>query len=327
MLRWPDGFRCPRCCNDEAWSRRNGLYECAGCGLQTSVTSGAIFQDTKKPLRVWFRAIWHVTGHKYGANALGLQRVLGLGSYRTAWSWLHKLRRAMVRPSLDRLSGVVQVDESYIGGEKPGKRGRGAAGKSLILIAAQVDGTRIGRVRLRRIPDASAASLETAVQQSVEPGSVVRTDRWQGYNQLSRFGYTHELVRQGADVGGNLLPFCHKTAGILKRWLLGTLQGAVSQEHLDYYLDEFTFRFNRRTSRSRGKRFYRLVQQAGAIEPVPVKCMVKHVRGRPPQHKIWGLPETSAYPGTPIPCFPQQYQSVIVTHWFKSGARIDRTHC
>jgi transposase-like protein/predicted RNA-binding Zn-ribbon protein involved in translation (DUF1610 family) len=286
ILRWPDGFRCPRCGKDGVWRGTSGLYECAGCGLQTSVTAGTIFQDTKKPLRVWFRAIWHVTSQKYGANALGLQRVLGLGSYRTAWSWLHKLRRAMVRPGRDRLSGVIQVDESYIGGEKPGKRGRGAAGKSLVLIAAQVDGTRIGRVRLQRIPDASALSLETAVQQSVEPSSVVRTDGWQGYSQLGQLGYIHEVVRQGADIGRDLLPFCHKVAGLLKRWLLGTLHGAVSHEHLDYYLDEFTFRFNRRTSRSRGKLFYRLIQQAAAIEPVPVKSMVKHARGRRPQHKI-----------------------------------------
>ena len=285
-LRWPDGFRCPRCRHDEPWPRSNGLYECARCGLQTSVSAGTIFQDTKKPLRLWFRAIWHVTSQKYGANALGLQRVLGFGSYRTAWTWLHKLRRAMVRPWRDRLSGVVQVDESYIGGKKPGKRGRGTTGKTLVLIVAQVDGTRIGRVRLRQVTDASAASLEPAVEQAVEPGAVVCTDGWRGYSQLKRLGYLHEVVRQDAEVGDNLLPFCHQVASLLKRWLMGTHQGAVSHEHLDYYLDEFTFRFNRRTSRSRGKLFYRLVQQAAAVEPVPLKSMVKHARGRTPQHKM-----------------------------------------
>ncbi len=285
-LRWPDGFRCPRCNHRKPWPRANGLYECSRCGFQTSVTSGTIFHDTKKPLRLWFRAMWHVTSQKYGANALGLQRVLGLGSYRTAWSWLHKLRRAMVRPGRDRLAGIVQVDESYIGGEKPGKRGRGAAGKALVVIAAQVDGTRIGRIRLRQVADASAASLEPAVEQAVEPEAVVRTDGWSGYSQLKRLGYVHEVVRKHAEVGDDLLPFCHQVAGLLKRWLLGTHQGAVSHEHLDYYLDEFTFRFNRRTSRHRGKLFYRLVQQAAAVEPVPVKSLIKHARGRKPEHNM-----------------------------------------
>jgi len=285
-MRWPDGFRCPRCGSDSAWTRRNGLYECRGCGVQTSVTAGTIFQDTKKPLRVWFRALWHVTSQKYGANALGVQRVLGLGSYRTAWSWLHKLRRAMVRPGRERLSGVIQVDESYVGGEKSGKRGRGAAGKSLVLIAAEIDGTRLGRLRLCRICDASGASIEPAIQAAVASGATVCTDGWSGYSRLSRLGYAHEVIRATAAVGDDLLPGCHQAAGLLKRWRLGTLQGAVSHEHLEYYLDEFTFRFNRRTSRSRGKLFYRLVQQAATIEPVPLKAMVKQARGRAPHHNM-----------------------------------------
>lgn len=286
-LRWPDGFHCPHCRCQKFWEGKRGLYECAECGSQTSVSAGTIFQDTKKPLSLWFRAIWHVTGQKYGANALGLQRVVGFGSYRTAWLWLHKLRRAMVRPGRDRLSGTVEVDESYIGGKKkPGKRGRGAAGKALVVIAAELDGARIGRIRLRRVPDASAESLEDAVQQAVEPGSVVRTDGWRGYSQLDRLGYIHNVVREDADVGENLLQSCHRVAGLLKRWLMGTHQGAVSHEHLGYYLDEYTFRFNRRTSRYRGKLFYRLLQQAMAVEPVPLKSMIKHARGRRPQYNI-----------------------------------------
>ena len=286
MLRWPDGFQCPRGGQQKFWARDRCLHECAKCGFQMSVTAGTIFQDTKKPLTLWFRTIWHVTSQKYGANALGLQRVFGFGSYRTPWTWLHKLRRAMVRPGRDRLSGIVEVDESYIGGKKAGKRGRGAAGKTLVVIAAQLDGSRIGRIRLRQVPDASAESLEDAVQQTVEVGSEVRTDGWAGYNRLNRLGYIHEIVREEVDVGDNLLPFCHRTAGLLKRWLLGTHQGAVSHEHMDYYLDEFTFRFNRRTSRYRGKLFYRLLQQAMTVEPVPLKAIVKHARGRMPQHNI-----------------------------------------
>jgi len=268
-LRWPDGFRCPRCAGPSSWSTRRGLYHCLQCGVQTSVTAGTIFQDTKKPLRLWFRAMWYVTSQKYGVSALGLQRVLGLGSYRTAWTWLHKLRRAMVRPGRDRLSGTVEVDETYIGGARAGKRGRGAAGKALVVIAAQLEGARIGRIRLKQVADASGASLETAVRAAVEPGSAIRTDDWSGYRFLSKGGYTHHVVRTTANVGEDPLPKAHQVASLLKRWWLGTHQGAIRPSHLDYYLEEYTFRFNRRTSRSRGKLFYRLVQQAVAIDPVP----------------------------------------------------------
>jgi len=268
-LRWPDGFRCLRCGHPEAWAMRRGLYRCRSCRFETSVTAGTIFQDTRKPLRLWFHAIWHLTSQKYGANALGLKRVLGLGSYETAWMWLHKLRRAMVRPGRDPLSGMVQVDEIYIGGEKPGKRGRGAIGKSLVVIMVELKDGKIGRIRLRRVPDASGPSLEGAVKEGVEPVSIVQTDGWVSYGRLSELGYVHEIIRKEAAVGRNLLPKVNRVAALLKRWLLGTYQGRVEPSHLDYYLDEFTFRFNRRTSRSRGKLFYRLIEQAVAIEPVP----------------------------------------------------------
>ena len=282
QLRWPDGFVCPRCQATTAWGTKRALIVCGSCGYQASVTAGTIFEGTHKPLRMWFHAIWWVTSQKTGASALGLQRVLGLGSYYTAWTWLHKLRRAMVRPGRDRISGGVEVDESYIGGEKSGKRDRGEAGKALVVIAAQIDGTRIGRIRLRRVPDASAKSLEDAIREGVEPGSTVRTDGWKGYNGLNRIGYIHDVVREEADVGDSLLPRCHRVASLLKRWMMGTHQGAISHEHLDYYLDEYTFRFNRRTSCYRGKLFYRLIQQAVAVEASPYKTMVKHVRGRRP---------------------------------------------
>ncbi len=285
-LRWPNGFQCPRCKRDKAWLRNNGLYECAYCGLKTSIVAGTIFQDTKKSLCLWFRAIWHVTSQKYGANALGLQRLLGLGSYRTAWTWLHKLRRAMVRPDRDKLSGIVQVDEAYIGGKKSGKRGRGAAGKALVEIMTQIKGAHIGRIRLQRVPNASAESLEEAIQGAIEPGSIIWTDGWKGYNQLKSLGYTHEIIRPETEVGDNLLPQCNRVASLLQRWLLGTHQGAVSHDHLDYYLDEYTFRFNRRTSQHRGKLFYRLIQQAVTVQPTPLKSMIKHVRGQKPQHNI-----------------------------------------
>jgi transposase-like protein/ribosomal protein L37AE/L43A len=267
-IRWPDGFRCPNCECPEAWITERGLWHCTGCGHQTSVTAGTIFQDTRKPLRLWFRAMWYLVSQKQGVSALGLQRVLGLTRYETTWIWLHKLRTAMVRPGRDRLSGTVQVDETFIGGQRPGKRGRGAAGKALVLIAAEDKGEHVGRIRLFRVPDASAASLSIAVQKMVDPGSVVHTDGWLGYAGVGDMGYIHENVRSSAEVGDNLLPLAHRVASLLKRWIGGTHQGAVHPSHLDYYLDEFTFRFNRRTSRSRGKLFYRLMQQAVQTGPV-----------------------------------------------------------
>lgn len=288
QLRWPEGIVCPRCNSDRVWTTRRNLLVCALCRYQMSVTAGTIFEGTRKPLTMWFRAMWWVTSQKTGASALGLQRILGLGSYYTAWTWLHKLRRAMVRPGRDRLSGTVEVDETYVGGQKPGKRGRGALGKSLVVIGAEIEESRTGRIRLTRVPDASAQSLEEAVQKAVLPGAVIHTDGWKGYGKLSSLRYTHEVVRSEAKVGEDLLPHCHRVASLLKRWMMGTHQGAISHEHLDYYLDEYTFRFNRRTSRHRGKLFYRLVQQAVAIESTPYKAMVKNVRGRKSKNTTYG---------------------------------------
>jgi len=268
-IRWPNGFSCPRCKHNKAWLIDRGLYHCAHCGLQSSVIAGTIFQDTKKPLRLWFRIIWHVTSQKYGTNALGVQRVFGLGSYHTAWTWLHKIRCAMVRPGRNRLSGIVDVDETYVGGEKSGKRGRGAEGKTLVFVAVESKDNRIGRIRLKRISDASAESLEPAIKESVEPGSIIHTDGWRSYSRIIQIGYGHEVIRNSAEVGTNLLPKVSRVVSLLKRWLLGTYQGRVQPSHLDYYLDEFTFRFNRRTSGSRGKLFYRLIQQAAILPPVP----------------------------------------------------------
>lgn len=267
QLRWPSGFRCPQCGGDKAWKAVRGLHVCRLCGYQASVTAGTIFQDTRKPLRMWFWVIWHLVAQKYGISALEVQCALGLGSYNTAWTWLQKLRRAMVRPGRDRLSGTVEIDESYVGGPRPGKRGRGALGKTLVLIAVEDKGNRIGRIRLRRIVDASALSITPAVEENVEPGSVMRTDDWKGYGPLVSKGYGRNIVRRSNETGENLLPLVNRVASLLKRWLLGTHQGAVRPSHLDFYLDEYTFRFNRRTSASRGKLFYRLLEQAVVIEP------------------------------------------------------------
>jgi transposase-like protein len=275
-LRWPDGFRCPRCQGGKSWPVRGVLLECSGCGYQTSVTAGTIFQDTRTPLAVWFRAMWWVTTQKNGASALGLQRVLGLKSYEIAWTWLHKLRRAMVRPEREMLAGRVEVDECYLGGLEEGLRGRLIENKALIVIASEEDGTRIGRIRMRQIPDASAASLEGFLLESVAPGSTIHTDGWKGYNGLTGTGYVHQVtVMKGKkETASQLLPRVHKVISLLKRWLMGTHQGAVSHKHLDYYLDEFTFRFNRRRSKSRGKLFFQLARQAVAVASIPYDQIV-----------------------------------------------------
>jgi transposase-like protein len=244
------------------------------------VTAGTIFQDTRTPLTMWFRAMWWVTNPKTGVSALGLQRLLGLRSYKTAWTWLHKLRRAMVRPGRDRLTGYVEVDETFIGGVHARRRGRQTETKALVAVAVELEGRRLGRIRLRRIPDASGQSLMAFVQDAIETGSRVHTDGWLGYAPLRRHGYKHHVTfLQGqAKAPSQLMPHVHQVVALLKRWLLGTHHGAATHEHLDYYLDEFTFRFNRRRSRSRGKLFLRLVQQAVAVDPAPYASLVKYAR-------------------------------------------------
>lgn len=262
QLRWPEGFICPRCNHRKAWITKRGQFRCSSCHFTVYLTAGTIFQDTHIPLRVWFRAMWQVVSQKSGMSAMGLQRVLGLKRYETTWMMLHRLRTAMVRPGRDRLISPVQVDETYIGGPRPGKRGRGATGKTLVLVAVEDKDGHCGRIRLHKVKDASGASLMPAIKDSIQPKSEVHTDGWEGYSQLSSSGYKHKIIRESADVGKNLLPLTNRVVSLLKRWLLGTHQGATRPSHLDYYLDEFVFRFNRRTSRSRGLLFYRLVQQA-----------------------------------------------------------------
>ncbi len=283
-LRWPEGFRCPRCGQTKAWPLLTARWQCAACAYQVSLTAGTIFQDTRTPLKVWFRALWWLTSQKNGVSALGLQRILGLGSYQTAWSWLHKLRRAMVRPGRDRLSGRIEVDETYWGAPEEGVRGRETERKALIVVAAQEEGRGLGRIRMRRIPDASADSLMPFVEASIQPGSVVHTDGWLGYEPLESKGYRHQItfLRGQKQSASELLPRVHRVVSLLKRWLMGTHQGAVSFQHLDYYLDEFTFRFNRRTSRSRGKLFFRLVQQAMAVEPSSYRSLVSSAKTERP---------------------------------------------
>jgi transposase-like protein len=275
-LRWPEGFRCPQCGGSKAWPSGRVL-RCAACEHKTSVTAGTIFEGTRKPLTAWFRAIWWVVSQKNGASAKGVQRILELGSYQTAWAWLHKLRRAMVRPGRGPLNGTVEIDETYVGGEKPGKRGRDALGKALVAVAVEDRGTEgMGRIRMRVVADAAQTTLGQFARLTVAAGSTIRTDDWSGYGTLAADGFRH-VVAPSHD-----LRLVHLVISLLKRWLGGTHQGAVSHEHLDSYLDEFVFRFNRRRSDHRGLLFLRLLQNAVLAEPVAYHHMIQHVRGPKP---------------------------------------------
>lgn len=276
-IRWAEGFRCPHCgSQNEPWTTNRDLMHCRDCQGQTSVTAGTIFEGTRKPLRTWFLAMWFITSQKQGVSALGIQRTLGLGSYQTAWAWFHKIRRAMVSPGRNRLTGMVEVDETYVGAPEEEVHGREIETKSIVLIAAEIRGKGTGRIRLQRINNCSSESIIPFVHSSIIPGSVVVTDGWRGYSPLIKEGYKHDVlnIKESGKPAHKLLPRVHKVASLLKRWLLGTLQGGIHQKHLDYYLDEFTFRFNRRNSRSRGMLFYRLVQQAVSVEPVTYREII-----------------------------------------------------
>lgn len=271
LLRWPDGFVCPVCGSDRSWQTAKARWMCADCGRQTSVTAGTIFHRIRTPLSTWFAAIWFVTSQKNGVSAQGLQRVLGFGSYDTAWSWLHKLRRAMVRPDRDLLTGVVEMDEVFIGNETRGRAG-GAKDNTAAMVAIEsLPGRKLGRVRIEVAANRSGALLDFATR-VIAPGSTVRTDGARTLRKLSGLGYQHTyFVSMGSDIPAHVnLPGVHLVASLLKRWLTGTLHYAVSQQQLAYYLDEYTFRFNRRNAKARGLLFYRLLQQAVATSPHPL---------------------------------------------------------
>lgn len=277
-LRWPKGLICPSCGinTDKPSLMERGLFLCRECKRQTSITAGTLFHGSHKPLRTWFLAMWFVTSQKHGASALGLQRVLGFGSYNTAWNWLHKLRRAMVRHGRDQLSGAIEVDETYVGGIGTKVRGRGAKRKTIVAIAAEVRGRGPGRIRMAKVPDLSAPSLRGFVRDNVQKGAELRTDAWSGYNGIEVMGYKHIVINisDSGDPAHVVMPRVHRVASLLDRWWLGIHQGAIRPSHLDYYLDEFTFRFNRRTSKARGLLFFRLMEQAIDCNPVPRKMII-----------------------------------------------------
>jgi len=270
-LRWPSGFICPACSSvSEPWHQTRGRLVCPRCRHQTSVTRGTIFDKTRTPLMTWFETAWHMTTAKNGLSAKTLQQTLGT-SYRTAWKMLHRYRIAMVRSEREQLSGIVEIDESLVGGvDHGGKRGRGAD-KAIVVIAIEIkEPMGFGRVRMRHIPDASGDKLVPFVCDVVTPGTTIQTDGWGGYNDLQQNGFVHQkkVLSSNDDPAHISMPGVHRIASLLKRWILGTHQGSVSVEHLQSYLEEFTFRFNRRTSRSRGLVFYRLLEQAVNTGPI-----------------------------------------------------------
>jgi len=273
--RWPAGFCCTGCGHDQAWSHKKRLIEeCVACGKQHSILAGTIFEQTKTGLARWFLAIYLVTSSKGGISAMELKRQMGFGSYQTAWSWLHKIRRAMVRPERTPLSARVEADETYVGGPRPGTSGRGAGGKITVAGAVesgrgQTRGRRLGRLRLAVVPDVSAKSLQGFLGQNVARPATVSTDGWSGYRGLAAAGYAHEPLNLAAAWGDAALrlPAIHLVFGLAKRWLLGTHHGAVSAKHLPAYLDEFTFRFNRRSAKNLSHRFARVIQQAVRTSP------------------------------------------------------------
>jgi transposase-like protein len=280
--RWPAGFRCAGCGHERAYSHKLRLIEeCTACGRQHSLRAGTIFEQTKTGLAKSFLAIYLVTSSKGGISAMELQRQMGFGSYQTAWSWLHKIRKAMVRPERTPLAARVEADETYLGGPRPGTPGRGAGGKSKVAGAVEsgrgaARGRRLGRLRLAVVADVSARRLEGFLAAAVARSATIATDGWAGYGRLAAKGYAHEPLNLSASWGDAALrlPAIHLVFGLAKRWLLGTHHGAVSAKHLPAYLDEFVFRFNRRTARNLSHRFARVVQQAVRTRPVTYHALV-----------------------------------------------------
>jgi len=267
-IKYPEGFKCPDCGHKEFWWTRRQLMYCKGCGHQISLRVGTIMEASKKPLMLWYRAIFLVAFQKVGISAKNLQQQLGLGSYQTAWVWLHKIRLSMKKRDREPLKGRIEVDESYSGGKTEGKRGRGAENKSLLAVGVERGpGKKMGRIRIEKVADASGDSLGDFIKRNIQECSIIKTDGWKGYSFLSGSNYEHEVIKKKDE--NKLLPSIHLVISQFKRWTLGTHQGLVNNKHLQVYLDEFVFRFNRRKSKSRGKVIYRLLEQAIVYKATP----------------------------------------------------------
>lgn len=283
-VRWPNGFICPGCGCERGWQLQSRpVIECSRCHGQISLTAGTIFHGSRKPLRMWFKAIFLASAQKTGTSAKNLKRQLGLGSYQTAWTWLHKIRRAMVRPGREPLVGIVEVDESYVGGVEEGVRGRKTETKAVVAVAVEVNGKGSGRVRMERVEDVSKDSLQPFVERNVARGSTVKTDGWKGYGDLREGGRRHHKRKLYGDgkKASRFFPHVHRAVALLKRWLLGTHQGCVSHKHLPSYLNEFEFRFNRRRARDVTLLFQRVCEFAVVTPPMTYAGLVAQHVGVP----------------------------------------------
>lgn len=276
-VKWPSGYRCNICDNTDYWLLSRRRLKCKYCSSLITITSNTFFDQSNKPLALWFRAIWWMIAQKHGVSATGLQAILGIGSYKTAWVWLHKLRALMVFPNRDKLTGKVEIDETYVGGVAEGKRVRGSDNKSLVVIAVEILPKGTGRVRVKIVPSAEGKHLLKFIRENVTEGTAIITDGWTGYAQLDKKGYPHIKQRQViATNDEEMLPNVHRIAALLKRWLLGTHQNYTSPDRLQKYFDEFTFRYNRRKSNSRGLLFHRIIEQAMIREPILTKDVLKN---------------------------------------------------
>lgn len=279
-MRWPEGYVCKHCESKKYWITAKHKLHCSECGKEFSITSGTIFQESKKPLLLWFHIMWWVVAQKTGASANNLMDFMGFGSYETAWLWLQKIRRAMIREGREKLVGIVEIDETYLGGEEngTGRTGRGADEKSLVIVATECIGKQIGRVRFQIIPEATSEHLISFINLNVENDSTIITDGWTGYAPLSRgekYKHITKIISGSGKQAHELLPHVHMVDSLVKRWINGTHQGKISKKHLEYYLEEFAFRFNRKLSTHRGKLFYRLMQQAVVNLPMTYNDITK----------------------------------------------------
>jgi len=275
QLRWPEGFGCTRCGHHKHWTSARGLYLCCQCGHQHSVTAGTIFHGTRKSLILWFKALWWFSTRKSSVNATALKELLGLGSYQTAWCWLQKLRTCTIFTDRSKLSGNVEVDECFLGGEKSGKRGRGAQHKCKVAVAVERSGRKLGRLRLQVIDNCSTEELTSFAKENISLGSHITTDGWFAYRGLQAEGYTHKAIIQSKTADKeSVLPGVHLVTSLLKRVILGTFQGRFDPQYLQRYLDEYVFRFNRRTCKAPGKRFWRIMQQAARSTPIARKDLL-----------------------------------------------------
>ena len=268
--RWGGKPACARCESERVWTIRDGTtFECADCGHQTSLTSGTVLEKTRKPFKTWFRAVFEIAARRNGISAKDLQRIMGFGSYRTAWTWLHKLRSAMLRSDSEPLGPFVQIDEALVGG-------KGGPHKELVLVAAEAD----GRVRLAHAANNDEGTLKRFADGQIAADAQVVTDGLASYNKKSLGERSHEknVQTKAERRADDALQRCHWTISLLKRWLGATHAGAVGDKHMQAYLDEFAFRHNRRKTKGVGRIAARVIESLVAKPPLTMKKLIKETK-------------------------------------------------